>query len=150
MGYQGNTRQDINRCCHFIGCLSLTFRFYPIEGAVKPDKSSGRKPRVCGRNVSQTLGKQRWLMRMHPCMFFRCDWRGTSVWTFFLRSADYVERPFCFCSVSYFYYSFFLFYFSLQQIFSNDFSVISQPISIKFGRYIVPDETKSLNIISSQ
>ena len=66
-----------------------------------------------------------------------------------LRSADYVGRPFCFCSVSSFYYSFFLFYFSLQQIFSNDFSVISQPISIKFGRYIVLDETKSLNIISS-
>ena len=36
----------------------------------------------------------------------------------------------------------FLFYFSLQQIFSNDFSVISQPISIKFGRLIVLDETK--------
>ena len=41
----------------------------------------------------------------------------------------------------------FLFYFSLQQIFSNDFSVISQPISIKFGRIIVLDKTKSLNII---
>ena len=36
----------------------------------------------------------------------------------------------------------FLFYFSLQQIFSNDFSVISQPISIKFGMLIVLDETK--------
>ena len=45
---------------------------------------------------------------------------------------------------------FILSYFSLQQIFSNDFSVISQPISIKFGRFIVLDETKSLNIISSQ
>ena len=44
----------------------------------------------------------------------------------------------------------FLFYFSLQQIFSYDFSVISQPMSIKFGRFIVLDETKSLNIISSQ
>ena len=44
----------------------------------------------------------------------------------------------------------FLFYFSLQQIFSNGFSVISHPISIKFGRLIVLDETKSLNIISSQ
>ena len=43
-----------------------------------------------------------------------------------------------------------LFYFSLQQIFSNDFSVISRPISIKFGRIIVLDETKSLNIILSQ
>ena len=42
---------------------------------------------------------------------------------------------------------FILSYFSLQQIFSNDFSVISQPISIKFGRLIVLDETKSLNII---
>ena len=29
---------------------------YPIEGAVKPDKSSGRKPRVCGRDGSRTLG----------------------------------------------------------------------------------------------
>ena len=29
---------------------------YPIEGAAKPDKSSGRKPRVCGRNASRTLG----------------------------------------------------------------------------------------------
>ena len=45
---------------------------------------------------------------------------------------------------------FILSYFSLQQIFSNDFSLISQPISIKFGRFIVLDETKSLNIISSQ
>ena len=67
---------------------------------------------------------------------------------FLLRSADYVGRPFCFCCVSYYFYSFF--YFSLKQIFSNDFFVISQPISIKFGRYIVLDETKSLNIISSQ
>ena len=41
-------------------------------------------------------------------------------------------------------------YFSLQQIFSNDFSVVSQLISIKFDRFIVLDETKSLNIISSQ
>ena len=32
-----------------------------------------------------------------------------------------------------FFLSFFLSYFSLQQIFSNGFSVISQPISIKFG-----------------
>ena len=31
-------------------------------------------------------------------------------------------------------------YFSLQQIFSNGFSVISQPISIKFGTLIVLDE----------
>ena len=45
---------------------------------------------------------------------------------------------------------FILSYFSLQQIFSNDFSVISQPISIKFGRFIVLGETKSLNIITSQ
>ena len=37
-------------------------------------------------------------------------------------------------------------YFSLQQIFSNDFSVISQPISIKFGMMIVLDETNRLNI----
>ena len=44
----------------------------------------------------------------------------------------------------------FLFYFSLQQIFSNGFSVISHPILIKFNRFIVLDERKSLNIISSQ
>ena len=44
----------------------------------------------------------------------------------------------------------FLFYFSLQQIFSNGFSVIFHPISMKFGMLIVLDETKSLNIISSQ
>ena len=47
-------------------------------------------------------------------------------------------------------YSFFLSYFSLQQIFSNDFSVISQPISMKFGMFIVLDETKNQNKISSQ
>ena len=41
-------------------------------------------------------------------------------------------------------------YFSLQQIFSNDFSVISQPISMKFGMLIVLDETNRLNIFSSQ
>ena len=34
----------------------------------------------------------------------------------------------------------FLFYFSLQQFFSQVFSVISQPISIKFGMSIVLDE----------
>ena len=45
---------------------------------------------------------------------------------------------------------FILSYFSLQQIFSNGFSVISQRIFIKFGMLIVLDETKSLNIISSQ
>ena len=50
----------------------------------------------------------------------------------------------------FFFLLFFLSYFSLQQIFSNDFSVISQPISMKFGMFIVLDETKSLNIISSQ
>ena len=54
---------------------------------------------------------------------------------------------FLFC---FFFLLFFLSYFSLQQIFSNDFSIISQPISMKFGRSIVLDETKSLNIISSQ
>ena len=37
-------------------------------------------------------------------------------------------------------------YFSLQQIFSNDFFLISQPISIKFGMLIVLDETNRLNI----
>ena len=41
-------------------------------------------------------------------------------------------------------------YFSLQQIFSNDFSVISQPIWMKFGMLIVLDETNRLNIFSSQ
>ena len=41
-------------------------------------------------------------------------------------------------------------YFSLQQIFSNGFSVISQPVSIKFGMLIVLDETNSKNIFSSQ
>ena len=41
-------------------------------------------------------------------------------------------------------------YFSLQQIFSNGLSVISQPISIKFGMLIVLDETNSKNIFSSQ
>ena len=45
---------------------------------------------------------------------------------------------------------FILSYFSLQQIFSNDFSIISQSISIKFGRFIVLDERTSLNIFSSQ
>ena len=49
-----------------------------------------------------------------------------------------------------FFLSFFLSYFSLQQIFSNDFSVISQPISMKFGMFIVLDETKSQNLILSQ
>ena len=44
----------------------------------------------------------------------------------------------------------FLFYFSLQQTFSNGFSVISHPILMKFGMLIVLDGTKSLNIISSQ
>ena len=29
---------------------------YPIEGAFKPDKFGGRKQRVCGRDVSRTLG----------------------------------------------------------------------------------------------
>ena len=41
-------------------------------------------------------------------------------------------------------------YFSLQQILSNDFSVIYQPISMKFGMLIVLDETNRLNIFSSQ
>ena len=27
VSYQGNTRQDIDRCSHFIGCLFLTFFF---------------------------------------------------------------------------------------------------------------------------
>ena len=49
-----------------------------------------------------------------------------------------------------FFIFFLLSYFSLQQIFSNDFSVIAQPISMKFGMFIVLDETKSLNIIISQ
>ena len=40
--------------------------------------------------------------------------------------------------------------FTLQQIFSNGFSVISQPISIKFGMLIVLDETNSKNIFSTQ
>ena len=43
-----------------------------------------------------------------------------------------------------------LFYFSLQPPACCDFSVISQPISMKFGRTIVLDETNRLNIFSSQ
>ena len=39
----------------------------------------------------------------------------------------------------------FLFYFSLQQIFSNGFSVISHPISMTFGMLIALDETNRLN-----
>ena len=43
-----------------------------------------------------------------------------------------------------------LFYFSLQPPACCDFSIISQPISMKFGMLIVLDETNRLNIFSSQ
>ena len=49
-----------------------------------------------------------------------------------------------------FFLFFILFYFSLQPPASLDFSVISQPISMKFGMLIVLDETNRLNIFSSQ
>ena len=45
---------------------------------------------------------------------------------------------------------FLLSYFSLPPPASRDFSVISQPISMKFGMLIVLDETNRLNIFSSQ
>ena len=60
-----------------------------------------------------------------------------------LRSADKVGRPFCFCSFSYyFFFIIILSYFSLPPRACRDFSVISQPISMKFGMLIVLDETK--------
>ena len=62
-----------------------------------------------------------------------------------LRSADKVGRPFCFCSVSY-YYFFLLSYFSLPPPASRDYSVISQPILMKFGMLTVLDKTNRLNI----
>ena len=49
-----------------------------------------------------------------------------------------------------FFLFFILFYFSLQPPASLDFSLISQPISMKFGMLIVLDETNRLNIFSSQ
>ena len=49
-----------------------------------------------------------------------------------------------------FFIFFLLSYFSLPPPASLDFSVISQPISVKFGMFIVLDETKSQNIFSSQ
>ena len=52
--------------------------------------------------------------------------------------------------VSFFFYFFLLSYFSLPPPASLDFSVISQPISMKFGMLIVLDNTKSQNIFSSQ
>ena len=57
-----------------------------------------------------------------------------------LRPADKVGRPFCFCSVS--YYFFILSFFSLPPSASLDFSLITQPISMKFGMLIVLDATK--------
>ena len=44
----------------------------------------------------------------------------------------------------------FFFIFLYHQPASLDFSVISQPISLKFGMLIVLDETNKLNIFSSQ
>ena len=49
-----------------------------------------------------------------------------------------------------FYFIILLFYFSLQLPASPHFSVISQPISLKFGMLIVLDETNRLNIFASQ
>ena len=63
-----------------------------------------------------------------------------------LRSADKVGRPFCFCSVFSFFFFIILSYFSFQQTASLDFSLISQPVSMKFGMLIVFDETNRLNI----
>ena len=45
---------------------------------------------------------------------------------------------------------FLLSYFSLQPPVCCDFSIISQPISMKFGMLLVLDETNRLNIFSSQ
>ena len=102
------------------------------------------------------------------CFFFLKVCRQRRKTFLFLRSADKVGRPFCFCSVSYylrsarrslqtflFLFCFFLFfiilfYFSLQPPACCDFSIISQPISMKFGMLIVLDETNRLNIFSSQ
>ena len=54
---------------------------------------------------------------------------------------------FLFCFLLFF---FLLSYFSLPPPASRDFSVISQPISMKFGMLIVLDVTNRLNIFSSQ
>ena len=66
-----------------------------------------------------------------------------------LRSADKVGRPFCFCSVFSFFLLFF-FIFLYRSPASLDFSVISQPISLKFCMLIVLDKTNRLNIFSGQ
>ena len=42
----------IDAVISLVACLWPSV-LYPIEGTVKPDKSSGCKPRVCGRDVSR-------------------------------------------------------------------------------------------------
>ena len=67
------------------------------------------------------------------------------IFTFLLRSADKVGRPFCFLFCFLLFFFFFLI-FLYRSPASRDFSVISQPISMKFGMLIVLDETNRLNI----
>ena len=69
--------------------------------------------------------------------------------SFWLRSAWRSQQTFLFL-FCFFFFFIILFYFSLQPPACCDFSVISQPISMKFGRLIVLDETNRLNIFSSQ
>ena len=68
---------------------------------------------------------------------------------FLLRSARRSLQTFLFL-FCFFFFFIILFYFSLQPPACCDFSIISQPISMKFGMLIVLDETNRLNIFSSQ
>ena len=62
-----------------------------------------------------------------------------------LRSAWRSQQTFLFL-FCFFFFFIILFYFSLQPPACCDFSIISQPISMKFGMLIVLDETNRLNI----
>ena len=55
------TCQDINGNCYFIGPLSLAYCFSSDRAQLKRAISSWRKPRVCERDISQTLGLRRCL-----------------------------------------------------------------------------------------
>ena len=86
--------------------------------------------------ISLGIDSRRGAFRRHrKGIYLRSAWRSQQTFLFL----------FCF-----FFFFIILFYFSLQPPACCDFSIISQPISMKFGMLIVLDETNRLNIFSSQ
>ena len=91
-----------------------------------------------------------WMLLWDPLTYL-FHWR-TRVLVFFIiiKVCRQSRKTFLFLFCFLLLFFFLLSYFSLPPPASRDFSVIYQPISMKFGMLIVLDETSRLNIFSSQ